>query len=414
MLNFALGSPAEISGTPAIATRKDARGHAIYGPYETVEPGSYVVEFLVEPLTALPQDRDLVCGMVDVTAAGGTRQIASHFVLSSHLDGLGPIAIAFTLAEPCELEYRFHVNGEIPLRIADTQRLVRLADGAPAPASRSTEAIAPDLLADRRWALNSLYEHGVQIGRIGGERVMRLQGLTFNAHCYDDVNFVDELFFKSAYNFQTTAETCVIDVGMNVGLASLLFAAQPSVKEVHAFEPFPATYERALANLRLNPALAAKIKANNIGLSDRDETSTFLIPETSDSGGQATRSVEGGVPVDLALRDAAAALRPIIASAKARGLQVIAKIDCEGAEFALFESLARAGLLEEIHAFMVEWHRVFPGRTQQELIQPLLDRGFIAIDLTPPTGNGFFYAARIQPHEVQASQPWWRSRRAAA
>ena len=71
------------------------------------------------------------------------------------------------------------------------------------------------------------------------------------------------------------------------------------------------------------------------------------------------------------------------------------KIDCEGSEFQVFESLEKAGLLDKITAFMVEWHRVYEGKDQLTLLDPLLRRGFMTFDRSPRTGNGFFYAVRV-------------------
>jgi FkbM family methyltransferase len=235
----------------------------------------------------------------------------------------------------------------------------------------------------------------VPVVRVDSDLRATLDGVTFNANDRDDVNFVDELFWKKAYNFVTDVETCVVDVGMNVGLTSLLFAAKSCVREVHSFEPFPETFARGMTNLSLNPQLSGRIFAHNLGLGDGDEDATFLVEDTKgDSGAQSTRNVEGGTPVTMSIRDAGDALRPILESARDRRRRRVVKIDCEGAEFAIFRSLSRAGLWSEIDLLMVEWHRVFAGRTQEELLRPLFEAGFVVIDLTPPTGNGFFYASR--------------------
>ena len=77
-------------------------------------------------------------------------------------------------------------------------------------------------------------------------------------------------------------------------------------------------------------------------------------------------------------------------------MDVIVKCDCEGSEFAIFRSLAAAGLLGRITACMVEWHAMFDDRTQEDLIAPLRDNGFIVFDRSPPTGNGFFYAVKVR------------------
>jgi FkbM family methyltransferase len=224
---------------------------------------------------------------------------------------------------------------------------------------------------------------------------MEKAGVRFNARVYDDVNFVHELFVINAYNFLFQKPTCVIDIGMNVALASLLFATKPFVEEIHAFEPFDATYNRGIANIKLNPALAPKIRLNKFGLGDNVDGDVILkIYDTGDSGAMSTRDIEGGTLMRVPMRDAAETLRPIIESAHARGLEVVVKIDCEGSEFPVFASLARSDIFKQIRAVMVEWHRVFEGRNQEELIAPLVASGFMVFDITPPEGNGFFYAVR--------------------
>jgi len=106
------------------------------------------------------------------------------------------------------------------------------------------------------------------------------------------------------------------------------------------------------------------------------------------------RELGYGIEVPLSIRDAATTLGPIIEAALARGRRIVMKIDCEGSEFQIFDSLERAGLLDKITAVMVEWHRVFDGKSQHTLMEPLRQRGFVTIDRSPRTGNGFFYAVR--------------------
>ena len=73
-----------------------------------------------------------------------------------------------------------------------------------------------------------------------------------------------------------------------------------------------------------------------------------------------------------------AVLAPIFHSAKAKGRDIIAKIDCEGSEFEIFEVLAkRRGSGATSTAVMVEWHRVVDGKTQRDLIDILVDEGFL-------------------------------------
>jgi hypothetical protein len=87
-------------------------------------------------------------------------------------------------------------------------------------------------------------------------------------------------------------------------------------------------------------------------------------------------------------------LRPIIEAAKARGRDIVVKVDCEGAEFSIFAALDAGGLLEDISAFMVEWHSIDWRKTQHDLAAPLLRHGFVVFELSRGGENGLFYAVK--------------------
>jgi FkbM family methyltransferase len=393
LLNEKVGTLVDLQCGPAIRTRPDALGHAVYGPYERIEAGQYEVSFVIRLAEPAPAACDPLCAIIDVALDSGARSISYDFVFASQLDrDFTRVTLPFELDRAAQAEFRVFVGGSISIEVLDAPALSPLAEGRP------SAAVSPwdiPLLVRRRPMAKYLYENGARLVRVGTSLRATLDGITFHANDYDDVNFIDELFWKKAYNFRSGAETCVVDVGMNVGLASLLFAAKPEVREVHSFEPFPETFDRGMANLALNPTLADRIFPRRLGLGDGDEDATFLVEDThGDSGMRSTRSVDGGTPVVLSIRDAGATLGPILVAAGERGLKRVVKIDCEGAEFAIFQSLSRAGLWGEIDVLIVEWHRVYAGRTQEELFRPLFDAGFIVIDLTPPINNGFFYAFR--------------------
>jgi FkbM family methyltransferase len=385
-----MGAIKDREGGTAILTGIGKKGHAIYGPYEKLAAGRHIASF--EIALAEPSDgANLLCGFVDVVANSGNEILAVEPLFCSQIDtAFSAVTLGFELSEPKEVEYRVYANGQVPLLIADT-------------ASATPEGEVPwryrgpttDFITRHKDMLARLCNMGVKIAAAGDYLVMEMGGVRFGARTYDDVNFVHELFVLNAYNMLTAAPTCVIDIGMNVALAALQFATKDFVKEIHTFEPFKATYDRGLANIALNPSLAAKIKTNNFGLGDRDGDLTLKIYDSGDSGAMSTYDSEQGIPMTIPMRETSGALRPIIASARERGLEVMVKVDCEGSEFPVFESLAKSGLLGEIRGFMVEWHRVFEGRNQDELLAPLLANGYVVFDVSPPTGNGFFYATRF-------------------
>jgi FkbM family methyltransferase len=386
-----------------IQTQGGLSAHAVFGPYEQLGAGRYAVEFNIKPVNSQQFDDNFICASVDVAAEFGTLIFAKEDIYLAQLrGGNATIRLQFNLSEPHTLEYRVYTTGKVPLIIEEYCRIVKIPDGeadfmALLDATKFPDPNVfprPAFFLENIPTLRRLYENGVEVKILGNDVILNVAGLSFYARSYDDLRFIDEIFFQSAYNFVLQNDTCVIDIGMNIGLVSMLFASKEVVKEVHSFEPFKSTYNRAIRNLSLNPDLSAKISANNFGLAETDEETTVFIYDESDSGCFSIRGSTSGNPAHIVVRNAATVLQPIIAEAKSKNRDVIAKVDCEGSEFPIFEVLEKNNLLKDISAFMVEWHRGIKEKTQNDLIAPLLKHGFIVFDRSGKTGNGFFYAVR--------------------
>jgi FkbM family methyltransferase len=401
--NPKIGSLVDADGTQCILTKAGAVGHAIYGPYQRLEPGYYAVEICLRAAEEYAFDRDEICAQFDAAVQQGDVILGCQDIFLSQLQHgeiFVPLAFHNTVTQP--FEFRLHVSGKIPLIIEERCRVIPL-EGADAdhaallPATRFPDphnASTPELLRTLLPSFRLLHENGAIINVADEGLIVELGSVSFHARQVDDIILVGELFLNHVYNFLADGEWCAIDIGMNIGLASLLLAAKPFVREVHAFEPFADTFERARANLSLNPEIADKISLYNVGLADKDEDKTVLIPNERPSGSFEIKGSPSGVPHRIFVRNAATALRPIIKAAKARGRDVIVKVDCEGSEFPIFAALDADGLIEHISAFMVEWHKIDWSKTQQDLMAPLLRRGFLVFDLSREGANGFFYAVR--------------------
>jgi FkbM family methyltransferase len=404
MMNFKVGERVEIDGATYIQTKRGVAGHAIYGPYQVYPPGQYAVEFFIMTNDELGSEPYENCGGVDVHSAS-LGALADHtFYKYNFANGHLKIRLKFVLNEAASLEFRVYTSGSISLIVAERYLLVNVPSGTEnlAPLFESVAfpdpAIVPKpkIFLDNVKMLRRLHDRGAQIKFIDGSVVAVIRGITISAETWDDIRFVEEVYVQNTYNFRAKSNVVVIDIGMNVGLSSLLFASKPYVNSVISFEPFRTTYERALRNISLNPDLAPKITTHNYGLSDENSERTILIPDGSESGSRTIRGADYGAPVTIKIRQAAEILRPILKDAERRGLAVIVKVDCEGAEFEVFRSLGAAGLMSSIAAFMVEWHRGHGVYTQNDLIGPLEQHGFIVFDLTVDDGgNGFFYGAKI-------------------
>src|SRR5690606_30090481 len=99
--------------------------------------------------------------------------------------------------------------------------------------------------------------------------ICQTNGVLIPVTTNEELFILNEIWVNGCYNVipQTNKPLVVIDVGMNVGYASLFFSSQPFVSKVYAFEPFQPTYEQGLVNLGYNADLLPKIQTHNFGLS---------------------------------------------------------------------------------------------------------------------------------------------------
>lgn len=184
---------------------------------------------------------------------------------------------------------------------------------------------------------------------------------------------------------------------MNVGWASLYFASQNNTKAVYAYEPFKINFQEALDNFRLNPELSTKINPFDYGLGGQEETITVEF----DYSVKASIGVEGIpeefkknkakslVKEDILVKDVCQVLSPIFAQYE--DIDFMAKIDCEGSEYDIFESLDQANFLRKFKIIVMEWHEKGP----QKLEDYLRKNGFTVFSRRPKSKTiGMIYAVR--------------------
>lgn len=400
LYNHDLGSEVEIDSVTHFRTVEGRAGHAIYGPYEVYQPGDYAVEFILQATEAGAYQGDDICAVVDVACDYGRVTLAREEIPLARLgDGRVMTTLRCHLDEPQALEFRVAVTGRLSLTIEERRLVIPIPPGATNVAellagSRFPENVSSAFFEQNRHELRRLYEAGATIRVVDTEITIQMNEVWLHARVSDDLHFIMEVLRNNTYNFIISGECCVIDIGMNIGLAALFFAKKGYVKEVHSFEPFPGTFARGVANIQLNPDVAQKIKAKNFGIADWSGDTSIIVDEHGASGSATIRGVVQGPEVRIAVRRADTELGPILRSAKEKGLVVVAKIDCEGSEFPIFESLEQSSLLSEFAAIMLEWHPGVGAKTKHDLIAPLLANDFVVFDLPSVDGNGFFYAVR--------------------
>jgi FkbM family methyltransferase len=403
LLNSVVGRPREEDGRWLIDTVKGAAGHAVYGPYAHLAPGLYAVEFNLASRNHNELDPATVCAYLDVSRDFGNDIIARKSILFGdlRLDGRY-FYLTFHLERKSQVEFRVEVLGNAELSIDDNRRVQVSTDGFdPIESLKRSRFPVPALSGSRYFSDNvakfrTLYSKGFGVDFVGCDPILTFEGVRFFARCDDDFIFISDVLIEGTYSLHFKKPIAVVDVGMNIGLASLKFAAQPNVKRVYSFEPFEPTFRRAADNLALNTAIGSKIRARNVGLAGADQDAIFHVPPAGDSGCMTTLDVAGGTPVRVVLRKAADVFDAIIKRSREDGLEVFAKIDCEGAEYEIFESLDSADLLGAVRGFMVETHGHVRGKFHGDVVEILKRAGFVIYDRLPRegNGNGLLYAAR--------------------
>lgn len=163
----------------------------------------------------------------------------------------------------------------------------------------------------------------------------------------------------------------IFDIGANAGYYAIHFARLfNEIKEIHAFEPIPETYETLVHNVAIN-GLSEKIRTNNLALGNRSGEATFYLPDFS---GSCAASLQNLHPEECnqKITTKITTLDQYCESKNLTQIDLI-KIDVEGAEYFLLE-----GALETLKKFkptlfveiLRKWSRQFgiePNQTIQQL-----------------------------------------------
>jgi len=233
-----------------------------------------------------------------------------------------------------------------------------------------------------------------------GSLVMRLGGLRVMAETPQDILAMNEILVEGCYNFHLPDRCAVLDIGMNVGVASLFFALKDEVETVYSYELFDPTYRQAERNIELNASLKKKIHMVNYGVGFPSRT--MNLPYSYElKGSIGTNGIEPEAvlifkservesrTVEVQIKDCAEVVAEV--RRKAAGKELVVKMDCEGSEYEIMERLGSQGLVREISMYIIEWHK----RGPEPIVEILGRHGFTVISLKPGSNYvGMVYAWR--------------------
>ena len=245
--------------------------------------------------------------------------------------------------------------------------------------------------------------HGTFAVNEAGDPEYRIGKLRLVPQNRDDLYVLTEVFGKQLYELQDGREWFVVDVGMNVGYAALYFAGILGWETV-AFEPFSNTFDIAVQNIERNE-LSDRIHTNKAGVGGKDET----ISVSFDADARSTNSVFGNLqhdrsgremPTQIHLVDAAVAVREALETAGNRPLLI--KLDCEGSEYDIVDRLVETQLLDQVEAYIIEYHYIRPEDGPDRIRAPFLAHGFLVKTIWSGVEAGGILALR-QPQAVRPS-----------
>ena len=226
-----------------------------------------------------------------------------------------------------------------------------------------------------------LAENGASF-EIEGEQLVGLwHGMRFGLEP-DTLLIFWELVVAQAYRWVDFGrETLVFDIGANVGFASLAMAALHPQAEIHGFEAFRKTYQRALNNLDANPEIKGRIHLHCQALSDHNATETWKLGDNAGTSGQ---FAGGGNSVQVEVRKASEAMAAIADDHP--GWPCVVKMDCEGGEYAILADWEASGFCKRIDLVVMEYHEL-GGHKIGEIEAWCQRNGFAAVS-KPQLQNG--------------------------
>lgn len=218
-----------------------------------------------------------------------------------------------------------------------------------------------------------------------GEIIAELEsGIKLNIQTAEDIFILNEIFSDQVYGAIFSKKVNVFDIGMNVGMASIFFAANKNVNKIYSFEPFADTVKQAKNNLSLNNDLSEKIEINNFGLgsSDKKMKVNYSFENKGRVGVHGTKLVLNKVAdrqeVEIQIKDCCTVFKEKLKLSSEIDSWLF-KIDCEGSEYEILEALDANQLLSKVNIMMIEWHQRGPS----ELITIMEKNGFGVFSFYP-------------------------------
>ena len=191
----------------------------------------------------------------------------------------------------------------------------------------------------------------------------------------------------SKSGFEVKNNDVIIDVGAHIGLFSLLISKQCMSGKIFCFEPILENYELLVKNLQENHI--SNVYPYNIAVSDNEQKIKIYL--NSDQAGH-SMLLESKSFIEVN----STTLKKIIDDHEIDKCDLL-KIDCEGAEYGIIESLPTQ-YLNKIEKMIIEYHFADLKSEALKKLVGKLRTNFFDISLVEYSGSmGLIYANK-KPH----------------
>ena len=202
-----------------------------------------------------------------------------------------------------------------------------------------------------------------------------------------ELSMLVETWFNHDYTpigFEINEKDLVIDIGANSGFFSI-FAAKKALKgTVVSFEPVPELVSKIKRNIYLNNI--SNIKLEQIGISNKEGHSEFYVSKTHNGCHSLFKRDNSDSKIIIKTMK----LEDYCFKNNIQKINLL-KIDCEGAEYTIFNSLSTAFLKNNIEKIAMEYHDVINNNKHEEIVNLLTSNGF-STKVLGDFNSGYIYA----------------------
>jgi FkbM family methyltransferase len=229
----------------------------------------------------------------------------------------------------------------------------------------------PILQAIRRYSTYMTWLAGSRYSRATGWYISRGRA-RIALENVDDFLTTYDVYANGHYDRLASAAlpgSVLWDIGANIGVTSLIFAQNPNITHIYAYEPMPHTFACAMRSLRANPEFSSKIALENLGIGNREGDLQISYTKKAKAAIGVSEipprlktlyriKPEDMESITIHLADAAQVLQAI--RTRHPGAPILLKLDAEGAEYGIIDRLVETGDIRELDAATIEWH-LTPG-----------------------------------------------------